>query len=76
MTDARGDRKLYQIVNKNRRESLQDITSNFNSDEGTRVSKRTIRRRLHQEGYRRGKIQKTLTICKINRQRRILYLYY
>ena len=37
------------------------------------MSKRTIRRRLHQEGYRRGKIQKTLTICKVNRQRRILW---
>ena len=37
------------------------------------MSKRTIRRKLHQEGNRRGKIQKTLTICKINRQRPILW---
>ena len=37
------------------------------------MSKRTNRRKLHQEGNRRGKIQKTLTICKINRQRRILW---
>ena len=73
VTDARGDRKIYWIVKRNRRQSLQDITSKFNGDEGTRVSKRTIRRRLHQEGYRRGKIQKTLTICKVNRQRRILW---
>ena len=72
MTDARGDRKIYRIVKRNRRQSLQDITSKFNGDEGTRLSKRTIRRRLYQEGYRRGKIQKTLTICKVNRQRRIL----
>ena len=73
VTDARGDRKIYRIVKRNRRQSLQDITSKFNGDEGTRMSKRTIRRRLHQEGYRRGKIQKTLTICKVNRQRRILW---
>lgn len=72
VTDVRGDRKLYRIVKTNRRQSLQDITSTFNRNEGTRLSKRTVRRRLHQEGYRRGKIQKTLTISKVNRQRRIL----
>lgn len=73
VTDVRGDRKLYRIVKTNRRQSLQDITSTFNRNEGTRLSKRTVRRRLHQEGYRRGKIQKTLTISKVNRQRRILW---
>ena len=73
VTDARGDRKIYRIVKRNRRQFLQDITSKFNGDEGTRMSKRTICRRLHQEGYRRGKIKKTLTICKVNRQRRILW---
>ena len=42
LTDARGDRKLYRIVKKkNRRQSLQDITSKFNGDEGTRLSKST-----------------------------------
>lgn len=73
VTDVRGDRKLYRIVKTNRRQSLQDITSTFNRNEGTHLSKRTVRRRLHQEGYRRGKIQKTLTISKVNRQRRILW---
>ena len=37
VTDARGDRKIYRIVKRNRRQSLQDITSKFNGDEGTRV---------------------------------------
>lgn len=73
VTDVRGDRKLYRIIKTNRRQSLQDITSTYNRNEGTRLSKRTVRRRLHQEGYRRGKIQKTLTISKVNRQRRILW---
>ena len=45
--DERGDRKLYRIVKTNRRQSLQDITSTFNRNEGVSVSKRTIRRRLH-----------------------------
>ena len=35
VTDARGDRKIYRIVKRNRRQSLQDITSKFNGDEGT-----------------------------------------
>lgn len=71
--DERGDRKLYRFLKTNRRQFLQDITSTFNRNEGTNVSMRTVRRKLHQEGYRRGKIQKTLTIAKVNKQRRILW---
>lgn len=54
VTDARGDRKLYGIVKINRRQSLRDFISKLKSNEGTRVSKGTIRGRLNQEGYRRN----------------------
>lgn len=67
MTDVRGDRKLNRIVKTNRRQSLEDITSTSNRNEGMRLSKITVRRMLHQEEYRRGEIQKTLTISKVNR---------
>lgn len=58
VTDVRGDRKLNRIVKTNRRQSLEDITSTSNRNEGMRLSKITVRRRLHQEGYRRGKFRK------------------
>lgn len=73
MTDVRGDRKLNRIVKTNRRQSLEDITSTSNRNEGMRLSKITVRRMLHQEEYRRGEIQKTLTISKVNRLSRILW---
>lgn len=73
LTDDRGDRKIFRLVKTNRRQSLRDITTSFNNTVSVKVSNRTVRRRLKQEGYRRGKIQKTLTISKVNRQRRILW---
>ena len=44
------------------------ILTPTNSNEGAGVSKRTMRRRLHQlKGYRRGNINKSMTISKVNR---------
>lgn len=73
LTDERGDRKLFRIVKKNRRQTLDDITTQFNRTEPVNISKRTVRRRLAFEGYKKGKIPKTISISKVNRTRRVLW---
>ena len=69
-TSARSDRGLFRMVRKNRRQTLNDLTSRFNEMYGNNLSARTVRRRLFNEGYKRRRVSKATTISKINREKR------
>lgn len=72
MTDDRDDRALFRLVKENRRQSLVDLSASFNARrEGTSVSKRTIRRRLIEGGYKRCVVAKRMTISRVNREARV-----
>lgn len=73
LVDERGDRKLFRLLRRNRRQSLHDLTDDFNKVTPTKVSKRTVQRRLHSAGYKNRKIRKAITISEVNRKRRLLW---
>ena len=49
LTTSQGDRRLFRLVKRERRQSLGDITQEYNSATPRPVSKRTIQRRLHSD---------------------------
>lgn len=73
LVDERGDRQLFRLLKRNRRQSLCDLTNEFNKVTPTKVSKRTVQRRLHSAGYKNRKIRKAITLSEVNRKRRLLW---
>ena len=69
-TTPRDDRILYRSIKSNRRRTLKDVTSRFNSRTGYSVSTRTVSRRLFEDGYRRCVVSKKTTISRVNREKR------
>ena len=67
---GRGNTLLSRIVKSNRRKSLDDITSIFNESCPRAVSRRTIQRKLHELGYSRRRVAKTLGVREYNKKRR------
>ena len=49
--DARADRRLVRIVKVNPRKTLQDLTSVFNGQTPTKISRTTVKRQLILHGY-------------------------
>ena len=72
LADQKGDRQLFRLLKRNRRESLLDLTNAFNRVTPVKVSKRTVQRRLHSSGYKNRKIRKAITISEVNRKRRVV----
>ena len=66
---GRGNTLLSRIVKSSRRKSLDDITSIFN-ERCPRAVSRTIQRKLHQLGYSRRRVAKTLGVREYNKKRR------
>ena len=64
-TNARTDRLLLRMVKTNRRQ-----TSKFNNSTPYKLSKRTVQRRLHDAGFKRRRIAKSITIRGVNRGKR------
>ncbi|MCG8112906.1 MAG: IS630 family transposase [Candidatus Thiodiazotropha taylori] len=69
-TDSRADRRLIRILKVNRRKTLQDLTSAFNDQTPTKISRTTVKRRLKFHGYKRRVVKKKTVISKKNRVRR------
>ena len=74
-TSVRNDRTLFRTVRKNRRQTLNDVTSRFNVSYGQDLSTRTVRRRLFEEGYKRRRVSKATTVSKINRDKRMKFCW-
>jgi transposase len=53
LLDERDTRVLVRLVRSDRKTPLKDMTTRFNENRETRVSKRTVQRSLYQEGYNR-----------------------
>ena len=70
VVSGRGNTLLSRIVKSNRRKSLDDITSIFNERCLRAVSRRPIQRKLHELGYSRKRVAKTLGVREYNKKRR------
>jgi transcriptional regulator with AAA-type ATPase domain len=71
MMDERGDIFLIRSVKKNRTQTLNEISIDYNNHAHQKVSTRTIQRRLHFYGFKRHKVRMTLTVSESNRKRRL-----
>jgi transposase len=69
-TGVRGDRIMYRMLRSDRRQSLGEITDQFNRQFVTKISSRTVRRRLNFEGYKKHPVCKKTTISPVNREKR------
>ena len=69
-TDARDERVLQRLLVSDRRQTLADLTNDFNGQYASNISSRTVRRRLNVEGYNRHPVSKTIVIRPINREKR------
>lgn len=68
---SRDYRKLERLVKTYRRESLKDITDQFNENRERPVSKRTVQLHLHKNGFVRRVAKKKLVIREVNRKKRL-----
>ena len=66
-TNVRTDRLLLRMVKTNRRQTLGDLTSKFNNSTPYKLSQRKVQRRLHDAGFKRRRIAKSITIRGVNR---------
>ena len=70
VVSERDNTLLSRIVKSNRRKSLDDITLIFNERCPRAVSRRTIQRQLHELGYSRRRVDKTLGVREYNKKMR------
>ena len=61
---------MYGMLLSDRRQSLGEITDQFNRQFVTKISSRTVRRRLNFEGYKKHPVCKKTTISPVNREKR------
>ena len=71
LLDERDTRVLVMLVRSDRNTPLKDVTTRFNENKETRVSKRTAQRSLYQEGYNRRIVKKKVRIREVNRKKRV-----
>lgn len=64
-------RRLQRTVNKDPLAPLGEITERFNENRPTSVSKKTIKRRLKENGFFRGVFRKKVVIKTVNRKKRL-----
>jgi transposase len=69
-TGVRGERIMYRMLRSDRRQSLGEITDQFNRQFVTKISSRTVRRPLNFEGYKKHPVCKKTTISPVNREKR------
>jgi IS30 family transposase len=65
-TGVRGYKIMYRMLRSDRRQSLGEITDQFNHQFVTKISSRTVRRRLNFEGYKKHPVCKKTTIYYLN----------
>lgn len=66
----RDNRHLVKIAKENRSNTLEELTDNFNTSMAISVSKRTVQRTLHKEGYSGHAAKKKPFISEKNRKKR------
>ena len=71
ITSVQGDRTLIRLIKKDRRQSLKDLTKEFNNSIPEHVSKRTVQRKLHSQRFKRQSVSKQLTISERNQKMRV-----
>ena len=69
-TDARDERMLQRLFVSDRRQTLADLTNDFNGQYASNISSGTVKRRLNVEGYKRHQVSKTIVIKPINREKK------
>jgi transposase len=69
-TGQRDDRALHRLLLADRRQTLCELTTNFNRYGTSQISSRTVRRRLKFEGYDRHPVSKRIVISPVNREKR------
>jgi transposase len=69
-TGVLGDRIMYRMLRSDRRQSLGEITDKFNRQFVTKISSRTVRRRLNFERYKKHPVCKKTKISPVNREKR------
>jgi transposase len=69
-TGVWGDRIMHRMLHSDRRQRLGEITDQFNHQFVTKISSRTVRRRLNFEGYKKHPVCKKTTISPVNREKR------
>ena len=69
-TGVLGDRIMYHLLHSDRRQSLGEITDQFNRQFVTNISSRIVRRHLNFEGYKKHPVCKKTTISPVNREKR------
>ena len=71
LLDERDTRGLARLVRRGRKTPLKDVTTRFNENRETQMSKRTVQRSLYQEGYNRRVVKKKVRIREVNRKKRV-----
>jgi hypothetical protein len=61
---------MYRMLRSDRRQCLGEITDQFNRQFVTKISSRTVRRRLNFEGHKKHPVCKKTTISPVNREKR------
>ena len=69
-TGVRGDRIMYRMLRSDRRQSLGEITDQFNRQFVTKISSRTVRRHLNFEGHKKHPVCKKTMISPVNPEKR------
>ena len=69
-TGVRGDRIMYRMLRSDRRQSLGEITDQFNRQFVTKISSRTVRRHLNFEGYKKHPVCKKTMTSPVNPEKR------
>ena len=69
LLEERETRGLIRLVRSDRKTPLKDVTTRFNENRETQVSKRTVQRSLYQEGYNRRVAKKKVRIREVNRKK-------
>ena len=71
LLDERHTRGLVRLVRSDRKTPLKDVTTRFNENRETQVSKRTVQRSVYQEGYNRRVVKRKVRIREVNRKKRV-----
>jgi len=71
----RNTRTLIKMVKKDRQTSLEELTEDFNKTLQISVCSKTVKRKLHEEGYYGRVGKKKPLVSEINRKKRLFWCY-
>ena len=68
---VRDKNAVVRLVKQNRKRTLDDITNNFNEGKDRTFSRKTVMRKLHEEGFQRRAVRKLMVVRDVNRKKRV-----